>query len=73
MEIINYYFNGVILSLIVSGTIEMIKLVYFKGNIRKKFLRTIKFIIIMTILSWIGLTWEICDLLYRNIKDNGNI
>lgn len=69
--IIDIYLYGLVMSFIFSWFIETAKLL-IRDNIRNEFWKTCKIIILLTVLSWVGLTWEMCDLLYKNIK-NGKL
>lgn len=68
---IDIYLYGLVMSFIFSWFIETAKLL-ISDNIRNEFWKTCKIIILLTVLSWVGLTWEICNLLYKNIK-NGKL
>lgn len=69
--IIDIYLYGLVMSFIFSWFIETAKLL-ISDNIRNEFWKTCKTIILLTILSWVGLTWEIGNLFYKNIK-NGKL
>ena len=69
--IIDIYLYGLVISFIFSWFIETAKLL-IRDNIRNEFWKTCKIIILLTVLSWVGLTWEMCNLLYKNIK-NGKL
>lgn len=65
------YLYGLVMSFIFSWFIETAKLL-ISDNIRNEFWKTCKIIILLTVLSWVGLTWEIGNLFYKNIK-NGKL
>lgn len=69
--IIDIYLYGLVMSFIFSWFIETAKLL-ISDNIRNEFWKTCKIIILLTVLSWVGLTWEIGNLFYKNIK-NGKL
>ena len=68
--IIEIYLYGLIMSFIFSWLIETTKLLV-RNNIRNEFWKTCKIIILLTVLSWVGLIWEIGNLFYKNIKNEG--
>lgn len=69
--IIDIYLYGLVMSFIFSWFIETAKLL-ISDNIRNEFWKTCKIIILLTVLSWVGLTWEFGNLFYKNIK-NGKL
>ena len=69
--IIDIYLYGLVMSFIFSWFIETAKLL-ISDNIRNEFWKTCKIIILLTVLSWVGLTWEIGNLFHKNIK-NGKL
>lgn len=69
--IIEMYLYGLIISFIFSWFLETAKLLT-SDNIRNELWKTCKIIVLLTILSWVGLIWEIGNLFYKNIK-NGKL
>lgn len=68
MIIAQIYLYGLIMSFIFNLILGNAKLI-MSDNIRGEFWKICKMIILMTVLSWLGLIWEIGNLFYNNIKN----
>lgn len=68
MIITQIYLYGLIMSFIFNLILGNAKLI-MSDNIRGEFWKICKIIILMTVLSWLGLIWEIGNLFYNNIKN----
>ena len=68
MIITQIYLYGLIMSFIFNLILGNAKLI-MSDNIRDEFWKICKMIILMTVLSWLGLIWEIGNLFYNNIKN----
>lgn len=68
MIITQIYLYGLIMSFIFNLILGNAKLI-MSDNIRGEFWKICKMIILMTVLSWLGLIWEIGNLFYNNIKN----
>lgn len=68
MIITQIYLYGLIMSFIFNLILGNAKLI-MSDNIRDEFWKICKIIILMTVLSWLGLIWEIGNLFYNNIKN----
>lgn len=68
MIIAQIYLYGLIMSFIFNLILGNAKLI-MSDNIRGEFWKICKIIILMTVLSWLGLIWEIGNLFYNNIKN----